>query len=208
MPRYRPGPASAARTWVESDSGSKTSSVPRISTAFDPPSTKNAARGPRLAMRFLAAYREVVIQSDPAAKLYAAGLTSGRRPDLRASIPICARPRMPWASRLKRTLRTLGRRAFQGATNVLQRLLEPLPDHPIEPAGERGPDHRSRRYVCDTKLDPNALRRLGEREAALLLDEPRLRIPSNLLRPAPADPANHAPALNAQRHHLDVKSAA
>src|SRR6266550_3626407 len=56
-----------ARTWLETLRGSKTSSAPRSSTASDPPSTRKAALGSRLAMTVFAAKRDVVIQIDPPA---------------------------------------------------------------------------------------------------------------------------------------------
>src|SRR5713226_7517295 len=208
IPRYRPGPARAARTWLERDSGSNTSSVPRMRTALEPPSTKNAARGSRRAIRFLAAYREVVIQIDPAAKLHAAGLTSGRRAARRASMPIWARPRIEAASRLKRTRSTLGRRGFQGVPDMLQRSLEPLPDDPIEAPRDERADDGGRGHIRDSELDPDTLGGLGEREASLLPDQPRLRRPADLVRPAPAVQAQNASQRNPHRHHLHVVAGA
>src|SRR5712691_10141625 len=208
IPRYRPGPARAARTWLESESGSNTSSVPRINTAREPPSTKKAARGSRRAMTFLAAYREVVIQSEPAAKLYAAGLTSGRRAERSASMPIWARPRIASASRLKRTTPTLGRSRFEGVPDAVHRALQPLLDQRLQAPGHQRARHRGRRHVRDAQLHAHPIRHLGERESALLLDEPGLRLPADLVRAAPAVQPQHAAQWKAHGDELDVVAGA
>src|SRR4029077_17509895 len=101
-------------------------------------------------------------------------------------MPIWARPRTEAASRLKRTRSTLGRSGFQSVADVLKCALEPLLDDPIQAFRDERADEGGRRHVSDSELDLDALPRVGEREASLLFDQPRLRHPADLVRPAPA----------------------
>src|SRR6266571_1651873 len=188
-----------ARTWLETLSGSKTSSAPRSSTASDPASTRNAALGSRLAMTVLAAKRDVVIQIEPPAKLKTAGLTSGVRPARSASIPIVVRPRIALASRVRRIAATLG---LQGLSNPIQRALQAVAHRPVEPARYRGSDHRGRRLIRDVQLDPHAVRDLLEAETSLLLDQPGFRDPADLLGTAPAVKAQHVFKRQSKQGHL------
>src|SRR4029077_17714532 len=100
-------------------------------------------------------------------------------------MPIWARPRTEAASRLKRTRSTLGRSGFQGVADVLKRALEPLLDDPIQAFRDQRADEGRRRHVGDSELTGAAPPRLGEREAPLLFDQPRLRPPADLVRPTP-----------------------
>src|SRR5437879_7767127 len=142
-----------ARTWLETFRGSKTSSAPRSRTASDPPSTRKAALGSRLAMTVLAAKRDVVIQIDPPAKLNTAGLTSGVRPARSASIPIVVRPRIALASRVSRIGATLGLQRF---TDPLHPALQALAHHPIQPARDCGSNPRAGRPMRAVQTHPAA----------------------------------------------------
>src|SRR2546423_6497804 len=210
------GPPSSARTWAETDSGSNTSSVPRSSTAREPPSTKNKARGSRRASTVLTANRDVVIQSEPAPKWKAAGLTIGIRPDRSASIPMRAEPSTAVASLLRRTRPTLGatvesmllRPSLEGFPNPLHRVGKTLAYEPIDLLGHGRADHRRGGNVIDLQDDAHALRNLGEGEAALLLDDARLGFPADLVRPPPAVQAQDAAERCSHHLHLHVEARA
>src|SRR6266851_3518191 len=63
---------------------------------------------------------------------------------------------------------------FEGVADAVHGSLEPVLHDPIQPPGHERPDHEGRRHVGDPELDANAIRRLRERETALLLDQSRL----------------------------------
>src|SRR6185312_15227671 len=160
MPRYRPGPSSAARTWLESERGSKTSIVPRMSTACEPPSTKNAALGSLRANMFLAAKRDVVIQTEPETKLNAAGLTSGSRAERSASIPIRPPPSTERAVRFNLiSCLSLG---LEHVLDFLHRGLQAVADHKVKPLADRRADRPPGRRIGDPERDPDARRPRGE----------------------------------------------
>src|SRR5579864_4205826 len=83
-------------------------------------------------------------------------------------------------------------------------MLEASPNHEVEPLRHGGPDRKTGGFVRDAKLDPGAVLGLREREAALLLDQPRLRDPPDLLRAAPSIQTQRALQRHRERDHLDA----
>src|SRR5690242_17067972 len=96
---------------------------------------------------------------------------------------------------------TLG---LEPLANPLHGLLEATPDGAVDALRDGGSDQRTGRLVGDPKLDPDSARDLGEREAALLLDQARLRDPADLFRAPPVVEPEHVAEGKPEGDHLDA----
>src|SRR5207245_1449348 len=103
---------------------------------------------------------------------------------------------------------TLGPRRLEGVAYSLHRLLELLPDDPVNALGDGEPDHRGRRLIHDPEPDVHALGDLRERETPFLLDQTRFRDPTDLMRLPPAVESQDAAEGEAHRRELDFVTGA